>query len=404
MISFIRKLLSKPDRRAITWDEAARVGMVQQPTLSGVRVDEESALALSTVYRASRIISESVGTLPLKLYSRTSQVRQEAKTHYLWSVLRDEVNPEVSSLEFFTQLMWWAVLYGNAYAEVVKNNAGEVTELYPIHPSHVRPVRDQHGSLVYAVRDDHGGEVALDHTDVFMIRGPSPDGSTGYRLVKLARESLGFSLALDRFGSSYFGNSCKVGGVLKTAGQLSEQARDNLRRSWANSYQGVDNVGKVPVLEEGLDFTPFQISNEAGQYTETRQHQVYEICRWLGVDPIFVFAFGSNPGGVAEQQTRNFLQFTLNPWLRKIETEISRKLIQKLEREELYAEFTREALIQMDTKTQHEVWGIGLDKGFYQVDEVRAWLNLDALPEPEPTPEPEVTPDGTTEQSDQLSE
>jgi HK97 family phage portal protein len=405
---FFKRLFGYTDqpRRSITWDEAARVGLVQTPSLSGVTVTEEAALALSAVFRATRVLSESVGTMPLKVYQRTPDGRDEARDYPLWPILHDEPNPEQSAVEFFTLLMWWAVLYGNAFAEVVRDGAGRAVQLWPIPPWTCKPHRTDAGP-VYVIRTPDAQDVTIAAEDVLHLKGPTPDGSQGYKLAKLAAESFGYSLALDRFGSALFGNSCKIGGVLKTAGQLSETARDNLKRSWANSYQGVDSTGKIAVLEEGLDFVPFTISNEAQEYTLTRQHQIYEVCRWIGVDPIFVYEYGRATWSNSEAQTRNFLQFSLNPWLKKIETELTRKVFPIGERQTYYPEFVRESVVQMDTKTQHEVWAIGVDKGWYQVEEVRQWLNLPKLPpKPEPiaepiTPQPQE-PDGTQKPTDNL--
>ena len=318
--------------------------------------------------------------MPLKVYENTTDGRIEARDTDYWALLHDEPNPEQSTVDCLTQMMWWAVLFGNAYAEIVRDGAGRVTHLYPIPPTVVTAGQNDQGQLVYEIKTANG-DIVLPSSEVLTIRGPSPDGTTGYRLVQTARESFGLSLALDRFGSAYFGNNCKVAGVIKATGALSDAARENIRAGWVTTYGGVDNAFKVPVLEVGLDFQPFEVSNEAGQFVQSRQHQIYEICRWVGVDPIFVFEYGRATWNNAEAQTRNFLQFSLNPWLRKLECEISRKVISPADRGRYYAEFVREAIIQMDTKTQHDVWAIGVDKGWYTKDEVRKWLNLPKVKE-----------------------
>lgn len=371
----------KQPKRAVTWEQGFRAGLVESPSISGQRVTEDTALGLSTVWRACRVISESIGAMPLKVYKKTDKGRSEARDHSLWQILHDEPNTEQSAVDFFSLMTWWAVLWGNAYAEIEFSGDGSILGLHPIPPWAVTPGRNSLGNIVYEVHTETE-DIILDASSVMHIKGPSADGSVGYRIVQIARDSLGFSLAAERFGSSYFANSCKIGGVLKTAGQLSEQARENLKASWAKLYSGVENTGKVPVLEEGLDFAPFSISNEAGQYDQTRQQQVYEVCRWLGIDPVFVYALGQNPGGVAEQQTRNFLQFTLNPWLRKIESEVTRKCVKPSERDVIYPEFVRESLISMDAKTQADVWAVGIGAGWLTIDEVRAFQNLEPLPQP----------------------
>jgi HK97 family phage portal protein len=366
-------------------------GLFGITTKSGITVNESSALALSTLWRAARVVSETIGTMPLKVYTKTADGRDEARDSSYWHLLHDEPNPDMSSVDFLSLLMWQAVLYGNGFAEIVRDGSGQVTSLFPIPAWTVNVGKwtvkrvDKYGREVevletcYKVSTDQG-ELILPASDVLHIKGPSPDGSCGYRLVQLARESLGYSMALDAFGASYFGNSCKVGGVLSTAGMLSDQARDNIREGWIASYSGVDNAGKVPVLEEGLVYTPFEVSNESGQYLENRQHQIYEVCRWVGVDPIFVYEYGRATWNNAEAQTRNFLQFSLNVWLRKLECEIARKIIRDTD---VYAEFVRESVIQMDAKTQSEVWKTGVEAGWYTPNEVRKWLNLPPLPEPQ---------------------
>lgn len=373
-------------------------GLFGIPTKSGITVNESSALALSTLWRAARVVSETIGTMPLKVYKKTDQGRDEARESPYWHLLHDEPNPDMSSVDFLSLLMWQAVLYGNGFAEIVRDGTGTVTALYPIPAWTVSVGKLEGGGLAYQVTTDQG-TLVLPASDVLHIKGPSPDGSCGYRLVQLARESLGYSMALDAFGASYFGNSCKVGGVLSTAGMLSDQARENIREGWIASYSGVDNAGKVPVLEEGLVYTPFEVSNESGQYLENRQHQIYEVCRWVGVDPIFVYEYGRATWNNAEAQTRNFLQFSLNVWLRKLECEISRKIIRDTD---VYAEFVRESVIQMDTKTQHEVWSIGVERGWYTTAEVRKWLNLKAEETEQETAVP-TTGDGSAVQDTALN-
>jgi len=365
-------------------------GLFGVPTKSGVTVTETSALALSTLWRAARVVSETIGTMPLKVYRKADGIREEARDSDYWTLLHDEPNPDQGAVDFFSLIMWHAVLWGNAYAEIVRDGTGRVTALYPIPPWTVAVGKRAGGGLAYQITTDEG-TLVLSAGDVLHVKGPSTDGSAGYRLVQLARESLGYSMALDQFGASYFGNGCKIGGVLQTVGSLSDQARENVRAGWVASYSGVDNAGKVPVLEEGLTYTPFAVNNESGQYLENRQHQIVEICRWVGVDPIFVYEYGRATWRNGEQQYRNFLQFSLNPWLRKIESEIARKVISPADRPDLYAEFLRESVIQMDTSTQHQLWKVGVEAGWYEVNEVRKWLNLPPLANPQPKPKP--TPD-----------
>jgi len=361
----------------IDYDKGVPINIGEARSTSGFVISESTAVTVSTVWRASLTLAQSMP--PMKIYQRKDEGRTEARDHQLWDILHDEPNLDQSAYEFFALLQFRAIIWGNGYAEIVRNGAGEVVELVPIPPWAVT-FHDQQ----YQIQTD-SGPVTLSPADMLHIKGPSLDGSVGARLVDVARTSLDVTLACERFAASYFGNSCKLGGVLKTAGVLSDQARENLRKSWNGQYSGADRAGTVGLLEEGLDFAPFSINNNEGQFLESRQHQVLEVCRWIGVDPIFVYAFGANPGGVAEQQTRNFLTFSLNPWLRKWEGEINRKC--GLKGTPYYAEFVREALLSLDAKTQSDLWSVGVDKGWYTIDNVRDFLNLEPLTKNEPKPE-----------------
>lgn len=355
-------------------------GLFGTPTKSGVTVTESTALALSALWRAARVVSETIGTMPLKVYRRTADGREEARETTYWDLLHDEPNPDTSAVDFWSQVMWSAVLHGNGYAEIVRDGSGAVTALHWIPPWTVSVGKLKAGGLGYQVLTDQG-TLALPASDVLHIKGPSPDGSCGYKLVSLARESLGLSLALDQFGSTFFGNGTQIGGVLEAVGSLSDAARENIREGWATAYQGVANAHKIPVLEEGLKFVPFSVNNETAQFLESRQYQISEVCRWVGVDPIFLYEYGRATWNNAEAQTRNFLQFSLNPWLCKIEAECNRKVISKADRRDTYAEYVRESVIQMDAKTQAEIWKTGVEGGWYTHDEIRRWLNLPKKPE-----------------------
>ena len=380
----------KTSKRAITATNSHNFGLYVDSTAAGICVSEQTALALSCLWRAARVVSESVGTMPLKLYSRGSAGREEAREHPLWSLLHDEPNPDQSAYDFWQLLLCWSVIWGNGYAEIVRQGDGVVSSLYPIPPWSVQPDRDTQGNLYYRV----GPDLILDPPDILHLKGPSADGSQGYRLCQVARDSLANALAVDRFAGSAFANNLKLGGTINHPGALSDNARENLRASWKRDYGGYANAGKWILLEEGMTAVPFQINIEQAQLVPVQQQQIYEVCRWIGVDPIFVYEYGRATWNNAEAQTRNFLQFSLNPKLVQAEGELNRKVVRD---PELYAEFVRESIIQMDAKTQAEVWQIGVNAGWYEVNEVRAWLNLPPTTEPEPQPVEETVNANPTE-------
>lgn len=360
----------------ITGDIGRRLGLYGAPSLSGVTVSEMGALSLSSLWRAARVLSESIGTMPCKLYKRTADGREEASGP-LYDLVHDEVNPNLSAMEFFSQLVWWAVVWGNGYAEIVRVGADPVS-LMPLPPWCVFP----EGDGGYMVRLSDGTEYELESVDCVCIAGPKPEpGCEGYRLTRIARDSLGLSLGLEHFASSTFKNGLKLGGALTTPNKLSEEGRSNLQKSLELEWGGVYSAGKWAVLEQGLKAEPFNIDVEASKLVELRNQQMLSICQWCGIPPNFIFVYDRATWNNSADMTRNFLQFSLNPWLCKIESELNRKVIRS---KELYAEFLRESIVQMDTKTQHEVWAIGIQNGFYEVNDIRKMLNLPPISNPQP--------------------
>lgn len=346
------------------------VGLIGAPTLSRQNVNEATALSVSTFYRAARVISDTVAGMPLKLYRKTDVGREEADELPLYDILRHEPNPYAGDVEFKSQMQFWAILYGAAFAYIAREGL-EVTGLYPIHPGNVRVGRSQAGGRLFEVTTPTSKEVLADH-EVLYLAGPSLDGTIGARLCQIARESLGLTMSLDQAGAAHFGNAMRPGVILEYPGGFGENspARKNILESYEAIYRGTENTGRALLLEEGMKANIVPTSPEQSQYNESRQFQILEICRWVGVDPIFVFEYGRATWNNATQQVLNYLQFTIDPHLRRWESEIARKCITKADRPFLYPEFLRESIVRMDPVTQHQVWEVGQRLGIYSPGDI----------------------------------
>jgi HK97 family phage portal protein len=371
----------KPATRDLTYDQFASLGIVNPPTLSGMPVNENTALSISTFYRAAMVRANAVGGMPVKVYRRTAEGRTEAEQHALWPILQHECNPEQSPVDFFAQLEFWAVVFGYSFAEVERANNGDVLALWPVHPANVRQGRTPEGELGYEVRTD-AGTVIIPDADMLVLRGPTLDGSVGCRLVQIARESLGLTLAQDRSLAAFFGNGARPSLILSTDSTLTPEAREAARVGAKNVWQGVQNVGTLMLLEGGIKPTTVATTNEQSQTEQLRESQVTEICRWVGVDPLMVYDYGRATWNNAERQLLNFLQFTLDPTLKRLEAEFQRKCIRPAERNDYYAEFTRESILRMDPEKQMAVWKEGRMIGVYSPNEVRKFLNMSPRTDP----------------------
>jgi HK97 family phage portal protein len=373
----------------------------EEPDKNNVTVNADTVIAVPAVLRAVTVISDSIGTMPIKMYRKVKDGRENVDDDPV-AVLFEEANPEQSADEFFSQLQWYAELYGTGYAEIERNGLGEPIALWSIPTHQVTPKRDDIGNVVYEVRTPEAAAV-IDATNMLVFKGRIGDALEGLNPVKLARQSFEYTLSLEAFGNNYFKNNCLFGGVLE-APHMSDNARDNLINSFRNANSGTKNVGKWIMLEEGAKANRNTINNESAQYLENRNAQILEVCRVYGVDPLFLYDYSKATWNNAEHQVRNFLQFTLNPKLKRNEAELKRKLMPEGMKKDYYFEYLRESIVQLDAKTQDELYALGLDKGWYRLEEVRKWKNLPPLPKELPNVVDEKLPedqlnndDGNTE-------
>ena len=263
-------------------------------TTSGKAVTERSAMQMTAVYSCVRILAEAVAGLPLHLYRyKEDGGKEKALDHPLYLLLHDEPNPEMSSFVFRETLMTHLLLWGNAYAQIIRNGKGEVIALYPLMPNRMVVDRDIHGQLYYQYTRSteeaptmKGVTVNLPPSDVLHIPGLGFDGLVGYSPIAMAKNAIGMAIACEEYGAKFFANGAAPGGVLEHPGTIKDPQR--VRESWQSTFGGSGNANKIAVLEEGMKYTPIGISPEQAQFLETRKFQVNEIARIFRVPPHMV--------------------------------------------------------------------------------------------------------------------
>ena len=234
-------------------------------TTSGKAVTERSAMQMTAVYSCVRILSEAVAGLPLHLYKYTdSGGKAMALDHPLYHLLHDEPNPEMSSFVFRETLMTHLLLWGNAYAQIIRNGKNEIVALYPLMPNKMSVDRDEAGRLYYtyyrgsdeAIKDKEFA-VTLYPSDVLHIPGLGFDGLVGYSPIAMAKNAIGMAIACEEYGAKFFANGAAPGGVLEHPGTIKDPQR--VRESWQSTFGGSGNANKIAVLEEGMKYTPIGI-------------------------------------------------------------------------------------------------------------------------------------------------
>lgn len=343
---------------------------------AGVSVTPWTAMNYSAVYAAVRIISESIASLPLHLYERSpGGGKQRASAHPLYALAHDAPNDEMGSLQWREASMAHLLLWGNAYSEIVRDLEGNAVELWPLDPSQVRPTRTKSGELVYEV----GSSLVLQRESVLHIPGLSFDGVVGLSPISAARQSIGLALAIEQFGSGFFGRGARPGGVLTFPGQLSSEARANLRRSFEELHAGAASSHRVALLEQGLKWESIGVPPDDSQFLQSREFQVIEICRWFNLPPHKLKELAKMNYNSLEQMNVEFLTDTLRPWLVRWEQQLNRKLIRKQDRGRLFFEHAVEGILRGDLQSRYTSYSIARNWGWLSVNEIREKENLNPV-------------------------
>ena len=355
-------------------------------TTSGKAVTERSAMQMTAVYSCVRILAEVVAGLPLHLYRyKEDGGKEKALDHPLYLLLHDEPNPEMSSFVFRETLMTHLLLWGNAYAQIIRNGKGEVIALYPLMPNRMVVDRDIHGQLYYQYTRSteeaptmKGVTVNLPPSDVLHIPGLGFDGLVGYSPIAMAKNAIGMAIACEEYGAKFFANGAAPGGVLEHPGTIKDPQR--VRESWQSTFGGSGNSNKIAVLEEGMKYTPIGISPEQAQFLETRKFQINEIARIFRVPPHMVGDLEKSSFSNIEQQSLEFVKYTLEPWLVRWEQSIQRTLFSPEEKKRYFAKFNVEGLLRGDYASRMSGYATARQNGWMSANDIRELENLDRIP------------------------
>lgn len=354
-------------------------------TTSGKPVTERTAMQMTAVYSCVRILAEAVAGLPLHLYEYTDNGgKEKAVKNPLYFLLHDEPNPEMTSFVFRETLMTHLLLWGNAYAQIIRNGKGEVVALYPLMPNRMAVDRDEMGQLYYSymtskeeVPTMKGSMVKLYPSDVLHIPGLGFDGLVGYSPIAMAKNAIGMAIACEEYGAKFFANGAAPGGVLEHPGTLKDPTR--VRESWNATFGGSSNSSKVAVLEEGMKYTPISISPEQAQFLETRKFQINEIARIFRVPPHMVGDLEKSSFSNIEQQSLEFVKYTLDPWVSRWEQAMVRSLLSPSDKRKYFIKFNVDGLLRGDYQSRMSGYATARQNGWMSANDIRELENLDRI-------------------------
>lgn len=352
---------------------------------SGKRVNERSAMQMTAVYSCVRILSEAVAGLPLHLYRYTDTGTEKATDSPLYFLLHDEPNPEMTSFVFRETLMTHLLLWGNAYAQIIRNGKGEVIALYPLMPDRMTVDRNENGRLYYeyTVSSDDApinkqSTVRLKPYDVLHIPGLGFDGLVGYSPIAMAKNAIGLAISAEEYGSKFYANGATPSGILEYPGTVKEP--EKIRESWNKGFGGSSNSHKVAVLEEGMKYTPISISPNEAQFLETRKFQINEIARIFRVPPHMVGDLEKSSFSNIEQQSLEFVKYTLEPWLVRWEQSMTRSIIPQNDKSKYFIKFNVDGLLRGDYQSRMSGYATARQNGWMSANDIRELENLDRIP------------------------
>ena len=355
-------------------------------TSSGKLVNETTAMQMTAVYSCVRILSETVAGLPLNVYKyNVSGGKEKAFKHPLYRLLHDEPNPEMTSFAFRETLMSHLLLWGNAYAQIIRNARGEVIALYPLMPNKMTVDRDSNGRLFYLYQrglEDSttlgkSSQVTLTPSDVLHIPGLGFDGLIGYSPIAMAKNAIGLAIATEEYGAKFFANGAAPAGVLEHPGTIKDPLR--VKESWNSAYQGSANAHKIAVLEEGMKYTPIGIAPEQAQFLETRKFQINEIARIFRVPPHMLADLEKSSFSNIEQQSLEFVKYTLDPWVVRWEQSMCRVLFSESEKPAYFIKFNVDGLLRGDYASRMSGYATARQNGWMSANDIRELENLDRI-------------------------
>ena len=355
---------------------------------AGKRVTDRTAMQHIAVYACVRVLSEAIAQLPLHVYKYNDKGKERVPQHPLYFLLHDQPNPEMTSFVFRETLMSHLLIYGNAYAQIIRNGRGDVLGLYPLMPDKMKVDRDEKNRLIYIYsRYDEAnpnlkeqGDIVLYVDEVLHIPGLGFDGLVGYSPIALAKNAIGISIACEEYGASFFGNGASPSGVLEHPGVIKNPER--VRDAWQRAYGG-RNAHKVAVLEEGMKFTPIAIPNNEAQFLETRKFQIEEIARMYRVPLHMIGDLDHATFSNVEHLSLDFVKYSLDPRIVRWEQSLQKALLSDSEKGQYFVKFNVDGLLRGDYASRMQGYATARQYGWMSANDIREKEDMNMLSEEE---------------------
>lgn len=361
---------SNPNRPSTSLSNPAEWLFADNKSKTGISVTENSAMQLSAVFGAVKVISETIASLPWSVKRTQDDIVLNASDHPINTLIQDP-NSMMTNFTFREVCQAHLCLHGNAYIIIKRDSSGQAVRLIPVHPDRVE-IKMYNEEKFYTIDKKE----TFDDNEMIHILGLSFDGIVGKSVIESARESIGLGLAADRFGGSFFGNGANISAVLTHPGRLSDEAYKRMIRSWHQRNAGLDNSHKTAILEEGMKVEKMSISPSDSQFLQTRQFSVEDIARFFRIPLAYLGSLeNSSTRANIEEQGIQFQRNTILPWVKRWESELNKKLF--MNDKSHYIRFNMEGLLRGDLKSRYESYTKARNWGWLSANDIR---RLESLP------------------------
>ncbi|TBM32046.1 phage portal protein [Hafnia paralvei] len=361
---FFPGMFQKSGDKAMTPQALSELIGISYDTYVGKRVSPQLAMQLTAVFGCVRVLAESVGMLPCSLYEQLDRGSKKAIKERLYKLLSVKPNGYMTPQEFWELLIACLCLRGNFFAYKVMA-LGEVVELLPLDPGSVVAKLNSQWEPVYQVTFPDGSSDTLSQKEIWHVRIFTLDGLNGLSPIAYARQAIGLGMATEEHGSRLFSNGAVTSGVLETDQTLSDEAFNRLKGDFEDRHQGLANAHKPMILEMGLKWNQISLSAEDAQFLETRKFQLEEICRIFRVPMHLVQNTDHATFNNIENLGIGFINYSLVPYLTRIEQRINLGLVKASKQGQLYAKFNVGALLRGDMKSRFEAYATAINWGMY---------------------------------------
>ena len=356
-------------------------GVFGRTSKVGVQVNAKNALQVTAVFACVRLLSESIASLPLFLYRKTDTGKEKATDLPLYDVLHDVPNPETDSFQFWQAFIANMLIYGRGYAEVVRNGAGQVVQMWNITTPYITPCRNKETQeLEYLVTPSGKEKFILRKDQVFRVDWFSMDSLNAFHPLDLAQNAIGLGIGAEDFAAGYFKNGVNVGGIIEYPDTLEDNEAERFRDDIRTAYEGLSNSARLMFLEQGAKFQKITNTPEESQMLETRKFQVEEMARFYNVPLHMIGDLEHATFSNIEQMSLNFVIYSLRPYLVRIERAIAAQLLTQLDRLTLFSKFSADALLRGDYKSRMEGFALARQNGWYSANDIRNLEDCDSIP------------------------